>query len=111
MQTDLLYQRLAIIDIVEEVEARPLLETEYQNIKFIYKQCSVTEESELRKCMNEIKSELDWVDIIVNSAGIIDESKWKRTIDINFVCVLTIYCYLSSSILYLVCQYVLGWRC
>lgn len=70
------------------MDARNLLEldTEFKNIKLIYKQCSVTEESQLRKCMNEIKNELVSVDIIVNSAGILDESNWKGTIDINYVC-------------------------
>lgn len=95
---------------MDEVEAMPLLEPEFHNIKFIYKQCSVTDESELRKCMNEINNELEWVDIIVNSAGIIDESKWKRTIDINFVCLFNNY-NLSFFILYFVCECVLGWSC
>lgn len=61
------------------------MEAEFENIKFIYKQCSVTNESELRKTMVLIKDELEWVDVIVNSVGVLEETNPKRTIDINYV--------------------------
>lgn len=69
------------------------METEFESIKFIYKQCSVTDEPELRKCMGKIRDELQGVDIIVNSAGILDETNMKSTIDINYVRILElIFC-------------------
>lgn len=72
--------------MLDEAAARSFLSTEFTTIKFIYKQCSVTDEPELRKCMNQIKDELEWIDIIVNSAGILDETKPMNTIAINYVC-------------------------
>lgn len=61
------------------------LKSEFKNINFLYKKCSVTDEAELRKCMNEIKDKMEWIDVIVNSAGVLDETNSKRTIDINYV--------------------------
>lgn len=78
-------QKLAIIDILDEATATRSLEAEFKTIQLIYKQCSVTEESELRKIMGQIKDTLEWVDVIVNSAGVLDETNPKRTIDINYV--------------------------
>jgi len=77
-------KNLAIIDVVDEATAIAALGSEFKSIKFIYKQCSVTDESNLRKIMGQIKDELEWVDVIVNSAGVIDETNSKRTIDINY---------------------------
>lgn len=37
--------------------------------------------------MTAIKDEFEWVDVIVNSAGVLDEANPKRTIDINYVCI------------------------
>lgn len=80
-------QSLAVIDLIDEATAKNLFDTEFETIKFLYKQCSVTDEPELRKCMGQIKDEFGGIDIIVNSAGILDETKPKSTIDINYVCV------------------------
>lgn len=80
-----LLQKLAVIDVLDEVTVTSSLESEFTNIKFVYKKCSVTDESELRKCMNEIKDQMEWIDVIVNSAGVLDETNSKRTIDINYV--------------------------
>jgi len=77
-------QKLAIIDVIDEGTVNASLESEFKNIKFIYKQCSVTDESGLRKVMGQIKDELGWVDVIVNSVGVLDERNAKRTIDINY---------------------------
>lgn len=80
-------QSLAVIDLIDEATARNSFGDEFKTIKFLYKQCSVTDEPELRKCMGEIKEELEGIGIIVNSAGILDETQPKRTIDINYVCI------------------------
>lgn len=76
------FQHLAVIDILDEASS---LEEEFKNVKFVYKKCSVTDEQELRKCMTQIRDSLGWVDVIVNSVGVLDETSPKRTIDINYV--------------------------
>jgi len=75
---------LAVIDIVDEATAISSLDTEFKSIRFIYKSCSVTDESELRKCMTQIKDELESVDVIVNSVGVLDETNPSRAISINY---------------------------
>jgi len=75
---------LAIIDVLDETKALTSLGGNFKAIKLIYKQCSVTDEPQLRKCMAQIKDELEGVDIIINSSGILDETQWKNTIDINY---------------------------
>lgn len=67
------------------------LESEFKNIKFVYKKCSITDEQELRKCMTQIRDDFVWVDVIVNSVGILNETNAKATIDINYVCIDDIY--------------------
>lgn len=78
-------QNLAVIDVLDEATAISSLEDEFKSIKFIYRQCSVTDEPELRKCMVQIKDELEWIDLVINSVGVLDENNSKRTIDINYV--------------------------
>lgn len=56
-----------------------------QDVKFIYKKCSVTEETELDSCMTSIKAQLDGLDLVINSAGVLDERNPKRMIEINYV--------------------------
>ncbi|XP_037044818.1 alcohol dehydrogenase 1-like [Bradysia coprophila] len=77
-------KNLAVIDVVDDVTVTTALEAEFKNVNFLYKKCSVTDESELRKCMTAIKDEFEWVDVIVNSVGVLDEASPKRTIDINY---------------------------
>lgn len=84
-------QNLAVIDVLDEAKTTSSLESEFKNVKFLYKKCSVTDEAELRKCMNEIKGEMGSLDVIVNSAGVLDETNPKRTIDINYVRIL-VFC-------------------
>lgn len=92
------FQNLAIVDVVDEATINTSLEDEFKNIKFIYRQCSVTDEAELRKCMVQIKDEFEWVDLVINSAGVIDEINPKRTIDINYVRISFSYNFVGSFI-------------
>ncbi|KAG4077424.1 hypothetical protein HA402_002851 [Bradysia odoriphaga] len=77
-------KNLAVIDVIDDVTVTTALEAQFKNVNFLYKKCSVTDEPALRKCMTEIMDELGWVDVIINSAGVLDEANPKRTIDINY---------------------------
>lgn len=85
--TNLLLQKLAVIDIVDDVALTNALGAEFKTVQFLYKKCTVTDEVELRKCMTEIKDKFEWIDVVVNSVGVLDEANPKRTIDINYVCI------------------------
>lgn len=61
------------------------LPVEFKKVKFIYKNCSVTDEPKLRACMTQIKNDFGCIDIVVNSVGVADEKNVKQTIDINYV--------------------------
>uniref|UniRef100_A0A336MRX3 CSON006124 protein n=1 Tax=Culicoides sonorensis TaxID=179676 RepID=A0A336MRX3_CULSO len=74
-------KKLAIIDVVEEALCKDL----FKNLdSYTYKQCSVTDEPKLREYMTSLKSSMGGLDLVVNSAGILDEQSPKRTIDINY---------------------------
>jgi len=77
-------KNLAIIDVVDEATAISSLESEFKGIRFIYKCCSVTDEPELKKCMIQIKDELECIDVIVNSVGVLNETNPSRAISINY---------------------------
>lgn len=61
------------------------VEEAFSKVLFVYKQCSVTDQQELAKCMSLLKVEMDGLDVVINSVGILDEQNGKKTIDINYV--------------------------
>ncbi|KAJ6633497.1 Alcohol dehydrogenase 1 [Pseudolycoriella hygida] len=76
-------KNLGIIDVLDEAIASSSLDA-FRNVKLVYKKCSVTDESELRKCMTEISNQLEWIDLVVNSVGVLDEINPQRAIAINY---------------------------
>lgn len=71
--------------MVDEIKARDLFKEDLPKLHFTYKQCSVSDEVELEKCMLAIKQELGGLDIVINSAGVLDELNPRRVTEINYV--------------------------
>lgn len=71
--------------MVDEAKAKELFKEDLPKLHFTYKQCSVSDEVELEKCMSVIKQELGGLDIVINSAGVLDELNPRRVTEINYV--------------------------
>ncbi|BFZ06974.1 hypothetical protein BsWGS_10013 [Bradybaena similaris] len=56
-----------------------------ENVKF--KAVDVTDHKQFRDAFNSAVSEFGHVDVMVNNAGILDESKWERMIETNWTAV------------------------
>lgn len=81
-------QRLAVIDITEETQAREALGdllSRSSHVQFVYAKSPVDDEPKLREAMTTVAEELKGLDIVINSAGIFNENDPKGTIMINFV--------------------------
>lgn len=77
---------MAIIDVLDETKGNDLCkEFPFKGPHVIYKQCSVSDEVKLDSCMTLIKNEMGSLDLVINSAGVLDEQNPKRMIEINYV--------------------------
>lgn len=81
-----IFQKLSVIDVIDVTKAKDVfIEGQFKHVHFIYKQCSVTDDKKLRDCMSLLKQEMNGLDIVINSVGILDEQSPLKTIEINYV--------------------------
>lgn len=81
-------RRLGVIDVVEEeVGKQKILDllVGFNGLQLSYVCAEVEDEKKLREVMTDIAVQLNGVDIVVNSVGILQENDPKKMIMINFV--------------------------
>lgn len=80
--------RLGVIDIVDDAKANEALSdllSQYKGIKFVNSKCLIEDEPALRVAMTRIAKDLNGLDLVINSVGILNELDPKKTIMINYV--------------------------
>ncbi|KAH9523608.1 hypothetical protein Btru_040442 [Bulinus truncatus] len=86
--TDALLHRGARVCFTDiQVEKGKLVESEfkgkYGEDKVLFLKCDVSSFENINSCFQKALSTFGCIDIMVNNAGIVDESKWKEMITIN----------------------------
>jgi len=83
--------RIAVIDIIEEKGIESVGEIERRGGKAFFTRGDVTDEASIQRCMAEIHSHFEGIDILINNAGIatlvsfeqMTLEVWKRIIEVN----------------------------
>lgn len=53
--------------------------------KVVYQKCDVSSYEELKAAFKKARSTFGGIDVVINNAGILNESQWKRMIEVNFI--------------------------
>ncbi|XP_047361819.1 uncharacterized protein LOC124953862 [Vespa velutina] len=76
---------VAILDLASSKgdQSAVTLEKEFGKNRAIFVPCDVSNASQFEEAVKKVISTFNVIDIFINNAGILDESKWIKTIDIN----------------------------
>nr|XP_046491925.1 peroxisomal 2,4-dienoyl-CoA reductase [(3E)-enoyl-CoA-producing]-like [Neodiprion pinetum] len=82
-------KHVAILDLASSPgeELADKLNAEFGKGRAIFVSCDVTKANELEAAFAKTVNEFGGLDIVINNAGILNESKWELTIDINLIAV------------------------
>lgn len=76
---------VAILDIVSNNDKMESLRKKFSDRKIVFHTIDVTDILSVEQTFREILSELKRIDILVNSAGIVDEKKADLCVKVNLV--------------------------
>lgn len=65
------------------------LSVEFGEDRVIFIKCDVTNASEFDEAVKEVVTKFKQLDIFINNAGYLDETKWERILDVNLVSILS----------------------
>ncbi|KAL2718740.1 15-hydroxyprostaglandin dehydrogenase NAD(+)-like [Vespula squamosa] len=76
---------VALLDLANSKGAQSALtlEKKFGENRVIFIPCDVTNASQFEEAIKEVICTFNNIDIFINNAGILDESRWEKTIDIN----------------------------
>lgn len=86
----IIFQQVAVLDIDEESgnDLQELLCHEYGKGKMKYMKCDITKEDQLFGAFNAIADDHGHIDIVINNAGLVNESTMdliRKEIEVNYV--------------------------
>ncbi|XP_046751817.1 15-hydroxyprostaglandin dehydrogenase [NAD(+)]-like [Diprion similis] len=83
-------KHVAILDLVSSPGEKlaDKLNSEFGKGRAIFVSCDVTKANELEAAFAKTVNEFGGLDIVLNNAGILNESKWELTIEINLIAVM-----------------------
>lgn len=73
------------IDVESAQEALKKFEKEFGVDKAIFIRADVTKKDEMEKAFQETINKFGFIDILLNNAGILDETIWEREVAVNIV--------------------------
>lgn len=79
---------MAIFDILYCAASVEKLKEQYAKKLVMFRKTDLRDKLEVERSFIEIKRIFGHIDIVVNSAGIIDEQNFQNTIDVNLVCII-----------------------
>ncbi|KAF7390307.1 hypothetical protein HZH68_012164 [Vespula germanica] len=76
---------VAILDLADSkgTQSVSTLEKEFGKNRAIFIPCDVTNASQFEEAVKKVICTFNNIDIFINNAGILDESRWEKMIDIN----------------------------
>ncbi|XP_076632460.1 uncharacterized protein LOC143347313 [Colletes latitarsis] len=79
-------KRVAILDLpnLNGETAIEKLESQFGEGRAFFFPCDVTSQDQVDSTFKKLVERLGHIDILINSAGIADDTKWERMIDVNF---------------------------
>lgn len=77
--------KLGVIDVHEDLQKETILGNSSPDLIFVYQKASVIEKEHLEKVLEQVKTKLGQIQILINAAGIVDEQNPERTFSINTV--------------------------
>lgn len=85
-------QKVAILDIQSEDEAKKYLAGHIPETKYKYFKINVGSKDEIEECYKQIMVIFNRIDIVVNVAGIFNDKNVQLTLDINIVSTYELFC-------------------
>lgn len=80
-------QKLAIFDINYCHSSIDRLLNEFPKKVIVFRKTDVTNRLEVQRSFKEISHKFNRIDIVINNAGVMDETDVNLTIDVNLVCI------------------------
>ncbi|KAK2586941.1 hypothetical protein KPH14_009869 [Odynerus spinipes] len=76
---------VAILDLASSngAESAATLEKEFGKGRAIFVPCDVSKAAEFEEAVKKVIDAFNGIDIFINNAGILDDTRWEKTIDIN----------------------------
>ncbi|CAH2074427.1 unnamed protein product, partial [Iphiclides podalirius] len=86
-------KHVAVLDVAEEagIAFENELNSKYGNNKVKFIKCDVSKKEQLLQAFDKIKMEFEFIDIVINNAGILNDSlkTYEKQIDINITALVT----------------------
>ncbi|XP_071958614.1 15-hydroxyprostaglandin dehydrogenase [NAD(+)]-like [Antedon mediterranea] len=81
---------VGILDIQQEMGevTKKQLNSEYGEDKVHFIKCDVTDKVQLEEAFGNVKDRFGQIDLVCNNAGIANESKWEKMLEINLTAVM-----------------------
>lgn len=85
--TSVMLQAIAILDIAENAVKDLKARCKPDSDRIIFIKCDVADEANLTKAFEQVLATVKRLDVIINCAGIMDDSpgQWSKSCDINLV--------------------------
>lgn len=78
-------KNIAILDLCDTKNVVQSLQNTYESQKIVYIQTDVSKKDQVKHAFNEIIQLFGNIDIVVGNAGILCETDYERTINVNLV--------------------------
>lgn len=78
-------KNIAILDICDAKNVSQSLRSKYESQKVLFIETDVSKKDQVIGAFDQIIREFDHIDIVVGNAGVLCETDYERTINVNLV--------------------------
>lgn len=78
-------KNVAILDLSDSKNVAKALQTTYPTQKVVFIKTDVTKKDQVKSALEEVISKFNFIDILVANAGVLRETDYELTINVNMV--------------------------